>query len=51
MYVFNVILFPLFRSTDEITTKRLLIGIPAWLLAGLIYGLIMKFYYDRKLKK
>ena len=51
MYVFNVILFPLFSSTDEITTKKLLLGIPVWILGGLVYGLVMKFYYDRKQKK
>ena len=48
MYVFNVILFPLFSSTDEITTKKLLVGIPVWLIGGLVYGLVMKFYYNRK---
>ncbi len=48
MYVFNVILLPLLSYTDKITTRKLLVGIPVWLIGGLVYGLVMKFYYDRK---
>lgn len=39
MFLMLNIVFPLFDGT-EITTKKILIGLPLWLVAGLIFGYI-----------
>ena len=48
MYVLMEILFPLIEG-ESLTQKRLLLGIPAWLIGGVIFGLIMK-WFNRKRK-
>ena len=47
MYVFMIILFPLINS-EEITLKKLMIGIPIWLIGGLCYGYFMKLILGKK---
>ena len=47
MYVFMEILFPLIER-ESLTPKRLLIGIPIWLIAGLVFGLLTKWINRRK---
>ncbi len=50
MYIWAVILNPLlFR--DEITLKKLLIGIPVWISGGLLFGLCMKLFMSLSEKK
>ena len=39
MYVVLIVLFPLFDGSG-ITLSKLLIGIPVWLSAGLLYGYV-----------
>jgi len=47
MYVFMDIIFPLF--SNEVLTKRdLLIGIPIWLIGGLVFGFIMKLVMNKR---
>ena len=46
MYIFNVILFPYFSKTDSLTYKKMAIGIPVWLISGLLFG-----YFTRILTK
>jgi hypothetical protein len=41
MYVFNTILFPLFDG-EEINGMRLLIGVPIYFLAGILFGLTVQ---------
>lgn len=41
MYVFMTVLLPLLFG-EGITTRKLLLGIPVWILAGLLFGLLMK---------
>ncbi|KAA3623241.1 MAG: hypothetical protein DWQ02_24800 [Bacteroidetes bacterium] len=51
MYVFMIILFPL-MTRDEITTRSLLLGIPIWAIAGVLYAYLMKkFPYKSKSQK
>jgi hypothetical protein len=47
MYVFMVIVFPLIQGKD-ITQKGLLIGIPVWMICGLLSGLTMKWIYRKQ---
>ena len=47
MYVFMIILFPLI-SKKEIPSKDLLIGIPIWLIGGLVFGYTMKLFMNKK---
>jgi hypothetical protein len=41
MFLFMTILLPLIMG-EEISQRKLLLGIPIWLLAGLFFGIIMK---------
>lgn len=41
MYIFMVFLFPLLLK-ENITLQRCLIGIPVWIVAGLLYGIMVK---------
>lgn len=50
MYLFMVILIP-YAQKEEITHRDLLMGIPVWIIGGLIYTLIMIFFMKRKRKK
>jgi hypothetical protein len=50
MYVFMTVLFPLIDGTG-ITQKGLLIGIPVWAIAGLVFGFIMKIINRKKKEK
>jgi len=47
MYVFMEVLLP-FTQGENITQKRLLIGIPIWLIGGLLFGLMTKCINRRK---
>jgi len=47
MYIIMSLVFPLLMD-DEITTTLLLIGIPIWLIAGIVFGLMMKYWMSRK---
>ncbi len=47
MYIGMVIIFPLIRQ-EEITIGRLLIGIPIFLLGGLVFGYMMKIRMNKK---
>jgi hypothetical protein len=49
MYVFMTILFPLIDG-EGITQKNLLIGIPGWIVAGLLFSLIIKAIGGKKKK-
>ena len=37
MYIFTVVLLPLILR-EEITTRKMLINIPIWVITGLIFG-------------
>ena len=37
MYIFTVVVLPLILR-EEITTRKMLINIPIWVIAGLIFG-------------
>jgi uncharacterized membrane-anchored protein len=50
MYVFNAIIYPLFAGL-KITLAGLLLSIVVWVVAGLLFGLILKFFVERKKKK
>ena len=50
MYVTMSIIFPLIER-EEITQKKLLIGIPIWLICGLGWGLTMKWWMNKKGKE
>ena len=41
MYILMVFLFPFF-GREEITLKKVLIGVPFWLFGGVVFGLTMK---------
>ena len=47
MYVFTVILSPLIKG-ENLTQKGLLIGIPVWIVAGLLSGFTMKLLIRKK---
>ena len=49
MYVFMVILFPLIKG-EALTQKGLLIGIPVWAVAGLVFGFTMTIINRKKIK-
>ncbi len=38
MFFGIVIFFPLISPTEEITVRKLLLGIPVWIFGGLLYG-------------
>ena len=51
MYFIMVVAIPYFRQ-ELISRESILIGIPVWILGGLLYGYSMKRYLDREqLKK
>jgi hypothetical protein len=47
MYLIMIIVFP-WIDGEEITQRKLLIGIPFWLIGGLGWGYIMKVWMKRK---
>ena len=49
MYVFMTILFPLIQG-ENLTQRRLLIGIPIWAVAGFLFGFAMKIIKSGKRK-
>jgi hypothetical protein len=49
MYGFMNILLPLIKG-ETLTQKELLIGIPVWVAAGLLYGFTMKIINRKKIK-
>ena len=50
MYVIMTIIFPLIEQ-ERITQRSLVIGIPVWLICGLVWGYIMKIWMNKKGKK
>ncbi|MGC9151603.1 MAG: hypothetical protein ACP5F6_07580 [Microbacter sp.] len=50
MFITMQIVFPLIENT-KITQKSILIGIPYWLIFGLGWGLIMKWWMNKKSKE
>ena len=50
MYIFNQLLMPYFIFKDEITQKKLIIGVPIWIIGGLLYGYIVKSLEEKKHK-
>jgi len=49
MFVFMTIVYPLFAG-NEITLKMILIGIPVWTVAGLVFGYTMKYWMGKRTK-
>ena len=47
MYIIMTFIFPLFEQ-KQITQKNMLTGIPIWLIGGLGFGYIMKFWMNRR---
>jgi hypothetical protein len=47
MFITMQILFPLIKN-KEITQKSILIGIPLWLICGLVWGFTMKWWMNKK---
>ena len=47
MFAFMNIAFPLIKG-EEITFKQIAIGIPIWLLGGLIFGYLMRKKYSEE---
>ena len=47
MYLFMVVLFPLIQG-ETLTQRGLLIGIPIWAIAGLVFGFTMKIINRKK---
>lgn len=50
MYVAMALLFPWFYG-DEITMRKLLFGIPYWIVFGLLFGLFMRYSRKRMLRR
>lgn len=50
MYLIMIIIYPLVLH-EEITQRKLLIGIPIWLIFGLAWGYTMKAWMNKKGKK
>lgn len=50
MYLFMTFLFPLVFNESYSMTK-ILIGIPLWIIFGLIYGYSLKYFIERKRRK
>ena len=44
MYVIMVFGFPYYQD-KEITLLSMILGIPIWVIGGLVYGYLMKWYY------
>ena len=49
MLISMEIIFPLIEN-KEISQKRILIGVPIWLICGLAWGLIMKWWMKKQAK-
>ena len=49
LYLLTMFVEPIFTN-EIITTKKMLIGIPSYAIAGLIYGYWMKKYMERREK-
>jgi hypothetical protein len=43
MYVFNTLLFPLLDN-EPITKRELIVGIPIWIIGGVLFGLVMRSF-------
>lgn len=50
MFIFNSLIFPYFDGM-EITLKTILLGVVTWTIAGLIFGYIMKLYFNATIKR
>ncbi|MEJ1730375.1 hypothetical protein SMA90_29030, partial [Escherichia coli] len=50
MFVSVVIIYPLIKGS-EITSKSILIGIPLWLICGLVWGYTNKILMNKKGKE
>ncbi len=50
MLFFDVIGDPLLMKT-EITFEKLPVQIPLWILSGLIFGFILRYFHNRSLKE
>jgi len=51
MYFFNIIFIPIISSSENLNLRKVLIGIPVWIIAGLGYGYSMNFYFFKRKKK
>jgi phosphotransferase system glucose/maltose/N-acetylglucosamine-specific IIC component len=47
MFVMMAIIFPLILG-EGLTQRKILIGIPIWIIAGLIFGIIMKVFIGKR---
>ncbi len=47
MYLYMTILY-LLSEGDELTTKHLLIGVPLWGTAGLIFAWVISIFYRQR---
>lgn len=47
MYVVMTLRFPIVMD-ESITKKSILIGIPVWLIGGILFGLMMKYWMNKK---
>ncbi|MCX8020478.1 MAG: hypothetical protein N2747_08305 [Chitinophagaceae bacterium] len=50
MYVFMILIFPLIEG-EEITLRKILLGIPLWTIGGLIFGYLMKLISGKSKSK
>ena len=50
MFLCMVIIYPLIRG-KEITLEDIMIGIPLWIIGGLVWGLTMKWWMNKKGKE
>lgn len=49
MFIIMILLMPLITGTNY-EVRNFLIGIPIWLIAGLTFGLVMKWWMGKKIK-
>ena len=47
MFVVMTFIFPYF-SRDEITLRKILIGIPIWIIGGLLFGYSQRKNFNKK---
>lgn len=50
MFVIMTFIFPFFTD-DGIERKQILINVPVWIIAGLVFGYIMKAYFGKRVAK
>jgi len=50
MFIIITFAFPLIKQ-EEITGVNILIGIPIWIISGLLFGYIMKSLMSKKSRK